>query len=160
MVKTASNAGDPGWISGLEKSPGGRNGHPLQYSCLENPTYRGARGATVHGVNRVGHNWVTDKTSRAPPLCTSPEALPWLCSTSILALKRYRFLNPALGMYDSAGLGSSPRAMLSSTSDSDHQLKVRTTLPSTHLNIFMQPEHSNTALSEPTLHFLAWKKVF
>ena len=72
-----------------------------------------------------------------------------------VALKRYRFLNPALGMYDSTGLGSSPRAMLSSTSDSDHQLMVRTTLPSTHLSIFMQPEHSNIALSEPTLHFLA-----
>ena len=26
------------------------NGNPLQYSCLENPTDRGARQATVHGV--------------------------------------------------------------------------------------------------------------
>ena len=37
MVKTAGNAGDPGWIPGLEKSPGERNGNPLQYSYLENP---------------------------------------------------------------------------------------------------------------------------
>ena len=31
------NAGDPGLIPGLERSPGEGNGSPLQYSCLENP---------------------------------------------------------------------------------------------------------------------------
>nr|KAB0340304.1 hypothetical protein FD754_023247 [Muntiacus muntjak] len=30
----------------------GRNGNPLQYSCLENPTGRGAWQATVHGVTK------------------------------------------------------------------------------------------------------------
>ena len=35
------------------------NGSPLQYSCLENPMGRGAWGATVHGVARVGHDLVT-----------------------------------------------------------------------------------------------------
>ena len=35
---------------GWEDSPGGGNGNPLQDSCLENPTDRGAWGATVHGV--------------------------------------------------------------------------------------------------------------
>ena len=30
------NTGDPGLIPGLERSPGERNGSPLQYSCLEN----------------------------------------------------------------------------------------------------------------------------
>jgi len=35
---------------GLERSPGGGNGNPLQYSCLENPMDRGAWQATVHGV--------------------------------------------------------------------------------------------------------------
>ena len=30
--------------------PGGGNGNPLQYSCLENPMDRGAWQATVHGV--------------------------------------------------------------------------------------------------------------
>ena len=34
------NAGDPGLIPGLGRSPG--NGNPLQYSCLENPMDRGA----------------------------------------------------------------------------------------------------------------------
>ena len=30
------NAGDPGWILGLGKSPGEGNGNLPQYSCLEN----------------------------------------------------------------------------------------------------------------------------
>ena len=34
---SAWNAGDPGSIPGLGRSPGERNGNPLQYSCLENP---------------------------------------------------------------------------------------------------------------------------
>ena len=33
----AGNVGDAGSTSGLRKSPGGGNGNPLQYSCLENP---------------------------------------------------------------------------------------------------------------------------
>ena len=37
---SACNAGDPGSIPGSERSPGGGNGHPLQYSCLENPIDR------------------------------------------------------------------------------------------------------------------------
>ena len=32
------------------KIPGGGNGNPLQYPCLENPMDRGAWWATVHGV--------------------------------------------------------------------------------------------------------------
>ena len=47
---SAYNAGDLGSIPGLGKSPGEGNGNPLQYSCLENPTDRGAWWATAHGV--------------------------------------------------------------------------------------------------------------
>ena len=43
-------AGDAGSISGSGRSPGEGNGNPLQYSCLENPTDRGAWRATIHGV--------------------------------------------------------------------------------------------------------------
>ena len=39
-----------GSIPGLGRSPGGRNGDPLKYSCLENSTDRGAWWATVHGI--------------------------------------------------------------------------------------------------------------
>ena len=39
-----------GSISESGRSPGGNTGNPLQYSCLGNPTDRGARKVTVHGV--------------------------------------------------------------------------------------------------------------
>ena len=54
MVKNlpaiAGNVGDMGSIPGSGKPPGGRNGNPLQYSCLENSVDRGAWGAVFHGV--------------------------------------------------------------------------------------------------------------
>ena len=46
----AGDVGDSGSIPGLGRSPGGRHGNPLQYSCLENPMDRGACWAIVHGV--------------------------------------------------------------------------------------------------------------
>ena len=36
-----------GLSPGLRRSPGEKNGNPLQYSCLENPMDRGAWWATV-----------------------------------------------------------------------------------------------------------------
>ena len=47
------NEGDPGLSPVLEKSPGGGNGNPLQYSCLENPMDGGAWQATVHRVTKT-----------------------------------------------------------------------------------------------------------
>jgi len=44
--KNLSSMGDPG----LGRSPRGRNGYPLQYSCLENSMDRGAWQATIHRV--------------------------------------------------------------------------------------------------------------
>ena len=46
------NAGDAGSVSGSARSPGERNGNPLQYSCLGNPMDRGAWQAAVHGVTK------------------------------------------------------------------------------------------------------------
>ena len=43
---------DVGLIPGSGRSPGERNGSPLQYSCLENPMDRRAWWATVHGVTK------------------------------------------------------------------------------------------------------------
>ena len=40
--ESACNIGDPGSIPGLGRSPEEGNGNPLQYSCLEDPTNRGA----------------------------------------------------------------------------------------------------------------------
>ena len=44
------DAGDVGSIPGSGRLPGGGNGNPLQYSCLENPMDRGAWQAMVHRV--------------------------------------------------------------------------------------------------------------
>ena len=48
--ESACQAGDVGSIPGLGRSPRDANGKPLQYSCLESPTDRGACWATVCGV--------------------------------------------------------------------------------------------------------------
>ena len=48
----AEDIRDMGSIPGLGRSPGGENGNPLQYSCLENPMDRGAWRAIVHGVTK------------------------------------------------------------------------------------------------------------
>ena len=63
MVKNPpANAGDArelGLIPELGRSPGGGNGNPLQYSCLENSIDRGAWRATVHRVAELN---VTEHT--------------------------------------------------------------------------------------------------
>ena len=40
----AGDGGDEGVIPGSGRTPGGGNGNPLQYSCLENSIDRGALG--------------------------------------------------------------------------------------------------------------------
>ena len=51
MVKNPPpNARDAGSVPGSGRSPEEGNGNPLQYSCLENPTDRGAWRATVYTV--------------------------------------------------------------------------------------------------------------
>ena len=47
---SAGDIRDAGSIPGSGRSPGGGHGKPLQYSCLENPTDRGAWRAIVHGA--------------------------------------------------------------------------------------------------------------
>ena len=63
VVKSLSaNAGDirdTSLIPGSGRSPGGGHGNPLQCSCLENPTDRGAWWATVQ---RVAESDMTEVT--------------------------------------------------------------------------------------------------
>ena len=65
--ESACNSGDPGSIPGLGRPLGEGNGNPLQYSCLENPTDRGAWQATVHEVARkdmIYASWKSHKEKR------------------------------------------------------------------------------------------------
>ena len=53
------NVGDQGLIPELGKSPGEKNGHPCQYSCLENSTDRWTWWDTVPGVSK-NRTWLSD----------------------------------------------------------------------------------------------------
>ena len=52
LSASAVDTKDTGSIPGSGRSPGGENGNPVQYSCLENPMEGGAWWATVHGVTK------------------------------------------------------------------------------------------------------------
>ena len=61
LPSIAGDTGDMSWIPGLERSPGGGNGNPLQYSFLEDSMDRGAWQATALGVTKswTGLNGLT-----------------------------------------------------------------------------------------------------
>ena len=52
----AGDTGDSGSVPGSGRSPGEGNGNPLQYASLGNPMDRGARWATVLGLQESGVN--------------------------------------------------------------------------------------------------------
>ena len=54
-------------VPGLGRSPGGGRGNPLQYSCLENPTDRGAwQGLKELGTTEVSEHARTDSPVEEP----------------------------------------------------------------------------------------------
>ena len=55
LPANAGVTGVMGSIPGLERSLGGGNGNPLQYSCLENPMDRGAWRAQTIGSQK---SWI------------------------------------------------------------------------------------------------------
>ena len=63
---TPAQAGDVGLIPGSGRSPGEGNGNPLQYSCLDNPTDRGACWAS-HGVAKSRTCLSTSTTTLTRP---------------------------------------------------------------------------------------------
>ena len=67
----SANAGDVSLIPGSQRSPGERNGNPLQYSYLANCMGRGAWGATVYGVAKSR----TQLSDRMPRI-SAPWSLP------------------------------------------------------------------------------------
>ena len=66
----AGGSGDAGSIPESERSPGGGNGNPLQYSCLGNLVAREAWWATAHGVTKSLTRVSTGmKQTTAKPQC-------------------------------------------------------------------------------------------
>ena len=72
----AGDTADVDWIPGWGRAPGGGHGNPLQYSCLENPTHKGAWRATAHGATRLRHNLTGEHTC---VLAESLQSWPTLC---------------------------------------------------------------------------------
>ena len=73
-----------GLIPGSGRSPGGGNGNPLQYSCLENSMDREAWWATVHGVIKSGtrlKQLSMHASQEDPPLlrsCQRKQVVRWI----------------------------------------------------------------------------------
>ena len=73
----------------LGRSPGGGNGTPLQYSCLENSMERGAWRAIVHGVPKCW-TWLSDWTYPPPPHTHhQKDCGSWLLDRSKKALQAF-----------------------------------------------------------------------
>ena len=78
--KLPANEGDTrdmGSIPRSGRSPGGGNGIPLQYSCLENPMYKGTCQATVHGLHWA-HTYI-EHLLCAKALFQSLQQRAWPC---------------------------------------------------------------------------------
>ena len=61
--ESTCSAGDLGLIPGLGRSPAGGHGHPLQYSCLENPL--GQRNLAGYSPCSRKESYMTDRLSTA-----------------------------------------------------------------------------------------------
>ena len=83
VKKTPGNVGDIGLIPGSGRLPGGRNGNPLQYSCLGNPMDRGAWQAEVHGVPEHGCTASLHKQERQTLLDLISSPCPSLASAHL-----------------------------------------------------------------------------
>ena len=59
---SAGDTGDTRSIPGLVRSPAGRHGNPLQFSCLKKPMNRGAWRVTVERVTK-SQIWLSSKLS-------------------------------------------------------------------------------------------------
>ena len=69
--KSTCNAGNPGSIPGLGRSPGERNGNQLQDSCLENVMEPGRLQSM--GSQRVGHNLAAEQQQQSNLVSTHTE---------------------------------------------------------------------------------------
>ena len=79
LPANAGDVRDADSIPGSGKSPGGGNGNPLRYSCLENPMDRGAWWATVHRVTKSRTR--LKQLSMHTCMCECGKLMPLICET-------------------------------------------------------------------------------
>ena len=86
-------------IPGLGRSLGGGHGNPLQYSCLENPTDRGAWRAIVHKVakSRTWLKWLNMVLLQQMRKCIGKYVNYKYCR--ILAIIFYFYFQPILSIF-------------------------------------------------------------
>ena len=84
----AGDVRDTGLIAGLGRFPGGGNGNPLQYSCLENPRDRGASQATFHRAAKNGSDLGCTYSLQSPFtwIMGNVSTGPYLSSNTLLLL--------------------------------------------------------------------------
>ena len=86
---------DAGWIPGSGGSPEKRNGNPLRYSCLENPT---DRGVTVNGMARSRNDLGTKEQTAAKLSPSAGRPGPSPCFQSLLSVLGLAGPGPELEM--------------------------------------------------------------
>ena len=78
LKASACSVGDLGSIPGSGRSPGERNGNPLEYSCLESDGERSLAGYIPWG-HRVRHDWRDLARMHSPLLKSSLYCLSPIC---------------------------------------------------------------------------------
>ena len=104
----AGDTGDTGLIPESGRSPGGINGHPLQYSCWKIPRTEEPGGLQSKGSQRVKHDWAT-KHAVDLKCCVSFRCIKnWFSYTYISILFHYRLLQDTgfSSLYYTVGLCS------------------------------------------------------
>ena len=92
VVKNSpANVGDEGSIPGSGRSPGERNGNPLQCSYLGNLIDRAAWQATVHGVTESDTPWQLNSCNNGADLqyhvsfrCSAQRFIFWFLNCYLL----------------------------------------------------------------------------
>ena len=92
--------GDAGSIPLLGRSPGEGHGHPLQYTCLENPMGSGAWQTTVHRVAKSQTRLKRQHVRKYKDFRGGSDGRESACDTGDLGS------NPGSGRYPGEGNGS------------------------------------------------------
>ena len=156
--------------------PGGENGNPFQYSCLENPTDRGAWRTAIHGLQRVGYNWECEQDTYLYALVFSYIPFPYFtvisrrvgCFVNCMCsnvknskwIKKwvYEPTQPNGPMMDLWEDGILRRDTLSSSTLSGlFNCYFVAGLPGAHKN---RPLGTNLLFTERQVHLIGWKRPF
>ena len=93
LLASAGDRRAAGSIPGSRRPPGGGNGNPLQYTCLEHPMDRGAGGTTVHRVAQ-SQTRLKGLSTHAPDGAAVPGDSMHVCGCSVMFSSVTPWTNP------------------------------------------------------------------